>query len=378
MKILYIITKSNWGGAQRHVFDLATYFKVQGHEVIVALGGEGVLRDRLREAGITTRPISGLKRDVEIKGELSSFTEILKLIKDEKPDLLHLHSTKAGGLGALAGRILRVKKIVFTAHGWAFNEERPLFQKIGIALASWATMLLCTHIITLSERETGQAQAFPFVSRKLRMIPLGIHHPKFYASQSARMLLEQKAGISLDKKTVVGTIAELHPNKGLIYAINAFEKIAKHSPSTIFYIIGNGEQKEQFELIIREKGLEKNVILAGYIEHAVEYLKAFNIFLLPSLKEGLPYVLLEAGAAGLPVVATTVGGIPEIIEDMKSGILIQSKKSNEIHHALEFLIEHKTTQREYAKNLQERVKTKFNIEEMLKNTAYVYAETISR
>ncbi len=378
MKILYVITKSNWGGAQRHVFDLATHFKTQGHEVIVALGGEGMLRDRLREAGIATRPIAGLGRDISLTKDSSSFGDIFKIIKEVRPDVLHLHSPKAAGLGSLAGRLLRVKKIIYTVHGWAFNEDRSIHQKSAMAFFSWLTMLFSTHIITLSEKETAQAQAFPWVARKIRMIPQGIIPPKFFATASARLLLEQKMATSFDKKILVGTIAELHPNKGLFYAINAFEKVAQHHPSAILFIIGSGELEGQLRNLIKEKNLEKNVILAGYLEHAAEYLKAFNIFLLSSIKEGLPYTLIEAGYAGLPVVATTVGGIPEVIEDMKTGILIQPKKSAEISHALEFLIEHKTVQREYAKNLNEKVKARHNLEETLRNTAYVYEEPVTR
>ncbi len=372
MKILYIITKSNWGGAQRHVFDLAVHSNRLGHEVVVALGGEGILRDRLREASIVTRPIGALKRDVKIADEFSSLYEIWKLIGEEKPEILHLHSTKAGGLGAFAGRLRGVRKIIFTAHGWAFNEDRPLYQKIVIAFVSWITMLLCTDIITLSNREMKQALMFPRMEGKIKMIHLGITPPKFFATSSARHLLQAKIPTPLDKAIIIGTIAELHINKGLEYAIDAFEKIIGRFPTVIFIVIGEGEQREYLEKIIKEKGLENRVMLVGYIENAAEYLKAFSIFLLPSIKEGLPYCLIEAGHAGLPVIATTVGGIPEIIDDMKSGILIQPKRVDEISHAVEFLLEHKTIQREYAHTLQERIKTVFSIESMLEQTIKLY------
>ncbi len=374
MKILYIITKSNWGGAQRHVFDLATHAKKNGQDVVVALGGEGVLRDRLREAGVTTRPLSHLKRDINIGDEFGSLYEMYKLIGEEKPDILHLHSTKAGALGALIGRLRRVKKIIFTAHGWAFNEDRPFIQKFLIMFASWVTMLLCTHIITLSEKEIGQGEAFPLVADKMRMVRLGITAPMFFATSSAQHFFQSKTTEPLSKKFVIGTIAELHPNKGLIYALNALEKLMHKNPNFIFFIIGEGEQRTTLENLIKEKKLEKHVVLLGYVPHAAEYLRGLNLFLLPSIKEGLPYVLIEAGFAGIPVVATTVGGIPELINDMETGILIQPKKSEEICHALEFLMEHKNTQREYARNFQERVRSFFNIDQMLSGTFKIYAE----
>src|SRR6185437_7035984 len=104
--------------------------------------------------------------------------------------------------------------------------------------------------------------------------------------------------------------------------------------------IGDGEEKESLGSLIKEQGLEKNLFLAGYLEHASEYLKAFSAFVLPSIKEGLPYTILEAGQAGLPVIATPVGGIPEIVEDMRSGILVQAKNQRELAHAISFMIEH--------------------------------------
>jgi glycosyltransferase involved in cell wall biosynthesis len=150
-----------------------------------------------------------------------------------------------------------------------------------------------------------------------------------------------------NKKTVIGTIAELHPNKGLPYLINAFTSVVMQYPQTALIIIGDGQDQPALHLLIKEKKLEQSVFLAGYMDHAAEYLKAFNIFVLPSLKEGLPYAILEAGCASLPVVATTVGGIPEIIEDMRSGVLVQPKNIRELSHALSFMIEHPDERRRY-------------------------------
>ena len=374
MKILYIITKSNWGGAQRHVYDLATNAREKGNDVVVALGGEGVLRDRLRESNITTRPIGSMKRDVHLADDTASLADIFRIIREVKPDVLHLHSPKAAGLGSFAGKLLGVKKIIYTVHGWAFNEDRSLAQKMVICFFSWLTMMFSTHVINISEKELSQSQMFPLVTKKLRLIRLGIKPPIFYSTASAHHFLQSKTTEPLSKKVIIGTIAELHNNKGLSYAINALAILVQSFPNFIFFIIGEGERRDDLESLIKAKGLEKHVILAGYVSHAAEYLKGFSIFLLPSIKEGLPYTLIEAGYAGIPVVATTVGGIPEIIDDMKCGVLVQPKKSEEIFHALEFLIDHKNIQREYARNLQEKVRTVFNLDTMLVATFKLYDE----
>ena len=177
MKILYIITKSNWGGAQKNVFELAKAMKERGHTVSVALGGEGILQRRLEDEGIKTYPILSLERDISTKKDAGSFKEIFSLIKREKPDILHLHSPKAAGMGALAGRLQRVKSIIVTVHGWSFNENRSTGQKIIIAFFSWLTMILAHKTILLSRQEYSQASHFPGVKDKIILIPLGNCYP---------------------------------------------------------------------------------------------------------------------------------------------------------------------------------------------------------
>lgn len=376
MKILYLITKSNWGGAQRHVFDLAVSMKERGHEVAVALGGNGTLRTRLEAAGIYTHSIAAMGRDVAVGKDAGSLKEIMSVIRHRRPDILHVHSPKAAGLGAVAGRILGVKSIIYTVHGWAFNENRPLSQRLTIIFFSWLTMLFSHKIILLSEREYAQALNFPWISEKLRLVSLGIKPPTFISVDGAKQSIAKHIGMEIpefNKRIVVGTIVELHPNKGLPYLINAFSTVAAEYPQSTLIIIGDGEDKAGLHMLIKEKKLEQSVFLAGYLDHAAEYLKAFSIFVLSSLKEGLPYTILEAGAASLPVVATTVGGIPEIVEDMKSGVLVQPKNIRELSHAISFMIEHPEERKRCGTALKERIASNFSMQKMLDGVAEIYA-----
>jgi glycosyltransferase involved in cell wall biosynthesis len=377
MKILYVITKSNWGGAQRHVFDLATAMKDKGHDVWVALGGEGLLKQKLEQAGIYTFSIGGLGRDISVSKDSGSFREIYSVIKNKHPDVIHLHSPKAAGLGSLAGRLLRVPSIITTVHGWSWNEERPIYERALIVFFSWLTMILSHTTVVLSEREQVQASRLPWIKDKLKLIPLGMKPPTFVSVDGAKQAIAKSIGMDLadfNKKTVIGTIAEMHPNKGLPYLVDAMQAVSQQYPNAISIIVGDGEEKASLHMLIREKKLEQNVFLPGYLDHASEYLKAFTMFVLPSVKEGLPYAILEAGSASLPVVATTVGGIPEIVEDMKSGILIQPKNVRELGHALSFMIEHPEERRKYGAALKERVATKFSMDKMLWLVEGLYKE----
>lgn len=379
MKILYVITKSNWGGAQRHVFDLATSMKEKGHDVWVAVGGNGILKEKLEKAGIYTFSVATLGRDISPGKDAGSFKEIYSIIKNKRPDILHLHSPKASGLGALAGRLLRVKKIVTTVHGWTFNESRPIYERLSIIFFSWITMMLSHTTILLSEMEYSQALYFPWVKKKITLIPLGIKAPTFMSVDGAKQVLSKAIGMDLttfNKKIVIGTIAELHPNKGLQYLIKAMTSVVEQQPNAISVIVGDGQENTKLLAQIKESNLDQNIFLAGYIDNASDYLKAFNVFALPSVKEGLPYVILEAGCASLPVVATTVGGIPEIVEDMKSGILIQSRNFRELSHALSFMIEHPEERKKYGATLKERIATKYSMDKMVWMIESLYQQKI--
>jgi glycosyltransferase involved in cell wall biosynthesis len=150
--------------------------------------------------------------------------------------------------------------------------------------------------------------------------------------------------------------------------------VSLEQPEVISVIIGDGQERQALQELIKQEQVGQNVFLAGYLDFAAEYMKAFSVFVLPSKKEGLPYAILEAGAAGLPVVATTVGGIPEIVEDMKSGILIQSANYRELSHAISFMVSHPEERRKYGAALKERVATKFSLDKMIWMVESLYQE----
>lgn len=366
-KILYVITKSNWGGAQRYVFDLATGLP-EKFETVVALGGNGALQNRLEEAGIRTIFLPFLSRDVKFLSDFLVLKKLITLCKEERPDIVHLNSSKIGGLGALAGRIAKVPNIIFTAHGWAFREERPEFQKLAIKFLSWLTILWSHSVITVSERDQREALAFPFVKNKVVLIHNGISETGFFEKNTARKMLYEK---DTAESLWVGTIGELHKNKGHKYAIEALAGIQlKHD--VIFFIIGEGEERGSLEKMITDLELQSKVILLGNKSDAVSLLPAFDIFLFPSVKEGLPYTILEAGLAGLPVIASAVGGIPEVITDMESGILVRPKSAEEIVKAFDFLLSHKREMTNLGKKLHANVKKNFSFKKMLRETMAAY------
>lgn len=389
LKIFYLITKSNFGGAQRYVFDLATAMQARGHEVVVGFGGNGLLAEKLSDAGIRTVSIDGLERDIRAVGDLRTFFKLLDLFSEENPDIIHLNSSKMGGLGAVAARLWngvvhveqvvtgyrRSARIIFTGHGWAFNEERSDLSRFLIGIAHWATIALAHETIAVSKRTREQVISLPLVWHKVAVVHNGVGPLPMMAKSAAREALfgnDTTARLANDP-VVIGTIAELHTNKGLSYALEGIAQLKKQSTKPFLYvIIGEGEERGALQALTEKLGIEDVVCFAGYRPDASTLLSAFDIFLLPSITEAFPYVILEAGNAGLPVVATAVGGIPEVIDDMRSGILIQSKNPGEVTRALGHLIDTPERRAEFGAAIKEQINGRFTLETMVEDTLRVY------
>ena len=378
IKICYVVTKGVWGGAQKYVYSLATNLSKDKYEAIVVCGDGDELPEKLKLAGIETHRLHTLKRDISAMAEMKNFWALLKILNREKPNVLHLNSPKAGGLGALAGRLYNIfkspeskTKIIYTAHGWPFNEDRNILSKSLIFIFSCITGLLCHKVIVIAKREKEQATLMPFLDNaKIVLIRNGIEKMRYRDRSIVREALLSRIGkTKLDKRIWIGSLAELHRNKGYEYAISAMADI---KTPFIYFIFGKGEEREHLEWLIVHNNLQDKVFLLGFIENAHLYMKAFDIFLLTSVKEGLPYTLLEAGQVGLPIIASGVGGIPDIIDDGENGILVRKGNVSQITKAVSYYITHPEKRTEFGKKIKAKVEKEFSIEGMIKKTEKLY------
>ncbi len=302
-----MVTKSNGGGAQKYLYDLARSLPRSDFDIAVAAGGHGALFEKCEELHIRTLRIPHLDRDISFFKEFKAFFALYKLLKSEKPNIIHLNSPKMGALGTLAGRLSGIKNIIYTSHGWTFNEDRPWWQRMIIKIFSWIIVMLSTQTIAISETEKKQVEHWPFIKNKIVVVPLGIETPAFLEKSEARKKLFELAHVPDQGNEVILSIGELTKNKGYIYALEALKD---HSKPYAYFIAGTGELKDTLEKYIsEEKTLHSQVHLLGFVPDAAQYMRGADVFLLPSVKEGLPYVLLEAGFAEVPVIATDVGGI---------------------------------------------------------------------
>lgn len=367
-KLLFVITKSNFGGAQRYVYDLAT--SLEGtYDIAVASGGTGTLQKKLHEAHIRTISLASLERDISLSKDFRTFFELIRLFRKEKPDIVHLNSSKIGGLGALAARIARVPKIIFTAHGWAFNEERPFFQRKIIGFLHWSTIILSHMTIAVSEKIKDSMSSLPFLSKKIKVIHNGIVSMDLVTREGARAFLGLK---NKNDSFLIGTISELHKNKGLDFLLEAFRKFHDTYSKSHLVIIGEGEKRKELEAYVEKNDLRDCVSFAGFVPDAARYLNAFDVFTLTSRTEAFPYVPLEAGLAKLPVVASEVGGMPEIIENGKSGLLVPVGDIVAICMALEAFYRDKNLSRICGEALYKKVTSQFSIKSECSETVSLY------
>lgn len=368
-KILFIVTQSDFGGAQRYIFDLVVNLKNE-FLISVAAGPKGgdELLNRLEKNGIAIHRLKHLKRAINPCHDWLAYRELKNLIKNEKPDIVHLNSSKAGVLGSLAAARLP-SRVIYTAHGWTFNEpNNPLKRQIYLGAEKW-TSRYKDRIICVSEYDRRSALKYDIASpEKLITIHNGLDWQKleFLSKKTALDFLAAKVEISNNK--LIGAVANLYPAKGLTYLIKTARFIK--SPCQIL-IIGEGPERRNLEQQIAKYQLQNKVLLLGALPQAYRYLRAFDFFILPSVKEGFPYAILEAMAAGLPIVATSVGGLPEIIEDGRNGFLVAPQNPLALAEKINYLLENPDQARLFGQTNLEKIK-EFDLKKMTQKTKEIY------
>lgn len=381
-KVLFCITKGNFGGAQKYVFDLATNLPKERFETVVAAGTKdgASLKEKLGIKKVRVIDLQSSEREIGPKKDLQTFFDLLRIIKEENPDIVHLNSSKIGFLGALSVLYLKifnflfrnsylVPRSIFTSHGWAFNEEkRSSLSKSVFYIAHYLTVILCDTTIAVSQKTKDDIAWLPFIKNKMVVVHNGINDFKSLTKKEASEIIG-----GTDGKKLLLTIAELHKNKGIDVALRGIAMLPEQYKSLIAYrVVGEGEERANLEKFSKELGLSQIVQFLGFIEDAKKILPGADIFMLPSRTENLPFAILEAGIKGLPIIAASVGGIPEIIQDMKNGILVHPQNPKEIAEAITYMLDHKAKSKEFGVAIKNTVTENFSLEKMLSKTIDLY------
>jgi len=365
MKILYIITQADGGGAQKYVLDLAEHFGGA-----IAAGTEaGALFEEAAKRGIKTFPLKHLKRNISPWHDLLAIWEIKTLINNFQPDITHLNSSKAGFLGSLAGRLARrggKPKIIFTAHGFFYFKNSPWYVKLPYSILERFASKFRDVIIAVSEEDKQQAIKHHLLPPdKIITVHNGIKEIPFKETSQAR------AELGLDQgKIIIGNVAQLYNRKAIDMLIEAAAGLPEDVKSRLqFLVLGDGPEREKLTKQINKASLNSIFLLAGYKPQAVTFLKAFDIFVLSSRREGFPYVLLEAMQAGLPIIATDVGGNKEALGD--AGIIVKAENPKLLTDAILSLINNPQKQKELLQKALLRSQ-EFSLQKMLERTGEIY------
>jgi len=379
-KILYIVTQNKWGGAQKYVLELAKYF-AKDNEIHVAFGEiknkDQKFLNSFKHLNIKTIPIPYLVRKVDFAKDYLALIEILKIYNAGKYNLVHLNSSKVSLLGSLAAKMYATNimntslRIIYTAHGFVFNEPISKFKKKLYKFSEKISTSLENVIITVSEADRQSALDNKIgYEKKLITIHNGIDidNTNFYDRDTAL----KKLGLDKHKK-YFGTIASFYKTKGYEYLIEAVKILSEAKSSLLdtyqWILIGDGPELENIKQLISSNNLNKYFKLLGSKDNAYKYLQAFEAFILPSVKEGLPYTILEAGLAKIPVIATKVGGVVEILEDKKTGLLISPANPLALANAIKEI--NKYDQNMIEKNYQ-NIRKNFNLKQTLQKTKDIY------
>lgn len=329
--LLIGITLAKPGGTTQFVLSLATFLYRRGHNVTV-LAGEGEwLFQECQKAGIPIIRVRHLKRDISPLQDVLAAWELFWLFRRERPVAVHLNSSKMGVIGSIAARLARVPNIVYCIGGWSFLENVSSIRKTIYVIAEQISAWFKHHIVCLHPDDEQAAIAIGIPKRKITIIPNGLDVQTADKTRLPREVARAQLGLP-QNAFVFGTIANLYPAKNLPSYIKACSQVHTLYPDAVFSIIGEGPERTQIENTIQHHNLKHIALLHGAQKNAARYLNAFDAFVLPSSKEGMPFALLEAMAASLPCIATDVGAHRWMLAS--SGIIVPSNDTNALAQAM--------------------------------------------
>lgn len=315
MKILLVITKAEIGGAQAFVLNLAKGLKRENKDVTVVFGEGNYLPEELAKESIPYIKLKSLKRSANPVAIFSFVGELKKLIKKEEFDVVHFNSTNTLA-GVLAVKNKKIKTI-FTVHGLSVLDKNYKASKIiKLAFRKYFKYFFkyIDKIVFVSHYNYLEAKNNKLIEEgEVIYNGLDLDDSYFITTEEARKTLEMNIKKEFKDIYLIGSIGRLAKAKNYQFLINNWQGIKRIKPNAKLIIIGEGSERERYEKLIKANSLENDIYLAGEMNEASRFIKAFDLFILPSIYEGLSISLIEAVLAGVPTLASDVGGNSEVI-----------------------------------------------------------------
>lgn len=340
-RILLLVTQADWGGVQSFLVRFARDLKAEGHEVLLAAGGTGEIFARAAEAGVPTRRLDRMVREISLLEDWRACLEIIGLIDGFKPDAVHLNSSKMGVIGSLAAaRSAARPRVVYRIGGWAFLEPLAGWKKWVYRTAERFSAKYKDIILTVHPGDQALAEKIGIRPRgKTLTVANGLDFDGFTAALASRAAARQALGLP-DGAFVFGTVANAYATKGLLPYLDTLQAVLAEKPDAWAVILGDGPQFTELKAKKQALGLDR-LILTGHRDDANRLYRAFDVFVLPSVKEGMPWTALEAMASGVPIVATDVGACRWMTQDPENdqaALIVPPQNATALAEALENIL----------------------------------------
>ncbi len=349
-------------------------FKV---ELACAPGGR--LIDLVQNNGMEVRTFINLVQPLRPLKDLLAIFNLTLFLKKKDYHIVHTHNSKAGFLGRLAGRLAGVPIIIHTVHGFAFHDREPfwrrtLFRNLERLASRW-----CDRMIFISQPLIDWALKEKIVhKKKIVKIYSGIDLERFRpATEDEKSRIRKRWGIGPDE-AVIGIVSKLWEGKGHRVLIESFKTVKKEIPGARLIIVGEGYLYDSLKTLVERLGLENSVLFTGFQSDIPEIITTFDVVVLPSFFEGMGRVLLEGMAMEKPLVASNVGGIPDLVKDGINGILIAPGEVDELSDALLKLLKDQGLANKMGKEGRKMVSDRFSAKTMVDSIQHLYLEYLER
>lgn len=370
MRILYVVTAAEWGGAPNHVLQLVKYALRNGCEVGIVAACEPRFMNELSLMDVRIFPNPYFVRQINPWKDLNALFVVFRAIKEFNPDIVHAHSTKAGLAARLSCAILK-KPVIFTVHGWAFTEGQNFIKRMIFAFLERLAAKFTTKFICVSKYDKELAIKWKITNPdKITVIHNGVD-PTIFESPGSSSIREDLGVGNLPIVVFVGRLTIPKDPFTLIEAVKNLSYL-----QFVLLVVGDGEFRIPLEKYVYENKLSKNIIFLGQRSDVPSILNASDIFVLSSLWEGLPYVVIEAMMSGLPVVATNVGGVSELVDDGITGFLVPPKDPYALADAIKKLIDDPKLRKKMGDLGRKKALDSFTLNKMLSQIWQVYYEVL--
>ena len=370
MRILYVITLPDIGGAQTHLMEVACAMQKSGHDVQIVAGKYGWLTEQLAIKGIEISVIDELVREISLKKDWATVYKIRNIIKKWHPDIVHCHSSKAGIVGRIAAFMEGVPS-VFTAHGWAFTEGVPFFKRVLYSVIENIMLNITSKCFCVSEYDRCLAKKwFLRDSHKIITVHNGIGDDGLQRDAIVRMLDNG----SILRLIMVGRFSKQKDHMLLIKSVYDINK--KYPGQVHLSLVGDGDLFAVVNQYVVANNLGDFIVLLGESTCVDSLLTQSDVFCLISNYEGLPISIIEAMRAGLPVIASDVGGNNELVVDGVNGYLVSRGDRKGLVQAIEKLIKDRTLITEFGKRSQEKFRMEFAFSAMMQKIESAYRDVL--